>query len=400
MARRKKGTGSKTQIGENKWLLRWRDRNGGQHSKRFNGTETQAERALRKLIYEAENAQAKADITLNEFSKLWLEEYAKINCKPRTYESYEETLRVHILPALGRHKLKDISRQMAQKFLSDKLEENSKHGRPRATTSVEYMQTVMKMVYNAAIEWEYAETNPAVLKHTMKFDKIAEIREDDDKVNNAVIMTEQQIHDLLRLARDDYFYPAYIIALETGLRRGEILGLKWPNIDFRTGLLSIKKAVQRLRGKGIKPGKTKSATSVRDVVIGPNLIEILRQHRKEQLRTKMKMGQTYHEENWVFCRPDGKLWDPKTMYSHFKKLAKKAGLPKRTTLRHLRHNYTTHCIDAGHKRSEVSKYLGHADEIVTKVYDKETYKRKKKAALDMESLIFPDEPQSQQESQY
>lgn len=402
MSRRRKGTGSITHQGGDRYLLRWRDQTGRQRSKRFRGTYAQAERELRRLEYEAESQQSicqdKAGLTLKEFSEAWLKD-AKISCKPRTYESYEETLRVHILPSFGHYKLSEITRKMVHDFLISKLKEKSKHGRPRSVTSVKYMQTVLKMVFNAAIELGYTEFNPANLRRTIKFDKIKEMRQEGKK--KAVIMTKQQMHELLELTRKDYFYPAYLIALETGLRRGEILGLKWSDIDFKTGTLSIRKAVQRIKGEGIKVGPTKSLTSERDVVIGPKLIEILKQHRKEQLKTKMLMARVYQDENWVFCRPDGRLWDPKTFYEHFKKLVEKAGLPATTTLHHLRHNYTTYCIDAGHQRKEVSENLGHADEEITKRYDHETYERKKKAALEMESLIFPSEPQlqSQQEPQ-
>lgn len=241
------------------------------------------------------------------------------------------------------------------------------------------------------MEWEYISRNPAVLKHTFKLKRK---RKTDGEQRQAVILSREQVLKFLDSAKDDYFYPAYLIAIFTGFRRGEILGLTWSDIDFKGGVINVEKAVQRLKGEGIDASSTKSDNSIRFAVVPASVLVVLRRHRKQQLETKALMGEAYHDEGWVFCRPDGKQWDPKTFSAHFKKLAKRMGLPAAITLHHLRHNYVTHRHDLGHDLDEISQDAGHGNVAVTRIYDHETYERKKKAALELEAWLLSEEPQA------
>jgi site-specific recombinase XerD len=120
-------------------------------------------------------------------------------------------------------------------------------------------------------------------------------------------------------------------------------------------------------------------------------------HREQQQGIKDSLGAVYHDEDWAFCRHDGKMWDPKTFTAHVKKLYAEIGLPESLTLHNLRDDYTTARIDRGASIEEVSEDLDHESVAKTRGYDHETVERKNKAALEIENgLNFPAPPLSGQ----
>lgn len=380
--------GSKKRIKKDVYQLRW-DAAGTsgdrkQKSERFYGRSKDADARLRTILAEVEAQKRNTETkTVNDLANKFVSEYVQLYTKPRTAESYEEILRVHILPDLGTVPLLEVNREMCQQLLLRKAKEATIHGRPRSASSLKRYQTVMHIMFEAGIEWGWLQDNPARIrfwKPKLKNQTIASKPE-------IPIFTHEQINQFLEVAKEDYFYVAFIIGLTLGLRRGEILALTWPDIDFETGIVDINKSVQRFKVKGINVCDTKSFHSNRKEVLPPSVLKALVRHKDHQEEIKKVMGSEYNDQSLVFCRHDGFYWDPKTMYSHFKKLAKKIGLPT-TRLHDLRHNYVTNRIDQGDPISEVSQDMGHGSIAVTYQYDHATYVRKKNVALKMEQLLF------------
>jgi integrase len=428
--RRRPGDGSITEIAKDQhYLLRWFEPDPmtdkkHQRSKHCYGTERHANDEIRRILVSVDagkNQPCSNRTPLDELADEYLAHVERA-CKKRTYYSYSDTLRKHVLPTLGQIPASQITPKQVRNLLAAKEREPqpSKKKNPSRNDpvkyysgrTIEYIQVVLHAMFEFAIDLKYIEENPAELKKSFAINLIDpddpdELdREDDDDENDVPIWTREQFLVFHKKARDDYFYPAYCIAATQGKRRGEVLGIKWKRVNLDTGKIFIRIAVQRFPGEGIQPcslknkrkKKSKKKSKPMFIVLGPEVLALLRQHYEEQQRIKEAMGDRYHDEDWAFCRPDGRPYDPKTCSKHFKKICKKAWLPPNTTLHHLRHNFTTYMQDFYLSLRKVQLLNDHANIQATAGYDHDTFERQKNAALAMEGRVFPESPHSPNES--
>jgi integrase len=426
--RRGVGDGSITEIVKDEYyLLRWFEPDAvtdkkHQRSRHLHGTERQANDELRRILVAVQEGKCQpcsSRMTLTELADEYLAYVAKAN-KKRTYYSYGDTLRKHVLPTLRHVPASKITPKQVRDLLAAKEKEPqpSKKKTPGkndpvkfySERTIEYIQVVLHAMFEYAIDLKYLEENPAGLKKSFAVNLVDPDDPDEldgDDEDDVPIWTREQFLSFHEHARDDYFYPAYCIAATQGKRRGEVLGIKWPRVDLDTGKIFIKMAVQRFPHEGIQPcslkdrrkekGKNSNKRKASFIVLGPEVLALLRQHWEKQQEIKEAMGDRYQDEGWVFCREDGKPYDPKTCSKHFKKICEKAGLPPKTTLHHLRHNFTTYMQDFYLSLRKVQELDGHADVQTTRGYDHDTFERQKNAALAMEGRIFPESPHSPSE---
>ncbi len=404
---RQRGEGSVDVIVANQlYLLRWREPDSEnpskthRRSKRFHGTETEAYREQRHLQSMADTGKCQPiSMTLQQLADEFLADRELAGRRLRSLEFHDDNIRVQIVPGLGaKSRIDQITSAMCWKLLMSLRLKNSRYGRPYSKNSIDAFRRTMNALFNFTRRKKYIETNP-----------VADIRLPDGDPNAppdikqiqedlmVPVLTAAQRQKLVIVAAGDEFYVAICLAIVTGKRRGEILGIKWADIDFETGKILIYKSVQRQRGKGIVPGPIKGKhhgqKKVSFVVVGPQMLELLKQHHERQQRIKDALDAAYSDEDWVFCRHDGKMWDPKTFTAHVKKLYAEIGLPENLTLHNLRDDYTTARIDRGDSIEEVSEDLDHESVATTRGYDHETVERKKKAALEIENgLHFPAPP--------
>ena len=426
--RRRVGDGSITEIVRDEhYLLRWFEPDPASGKKRqrshhFYGTERQANDELRRILVAVADGKKQPGgnrMTLVELAEEYLAYVEKAN-KKRTYYSYSDTLRKHVLPTLGQVAVSRITPKQVRDLLAVKEHEPqpSKKKNPSrddpvkfySGRTIEYIQVVLHAMFEYAIDLKCVAENPADLKKSFAINLVDpddpdELDGDDDE-DDVPIWTREQFLSFHEHARDDYFYPAYCIAATQGKRRGEVLGIKWPRVDLDTGKIFIKIAVQRFPHEGIQPCSLKDRRKKKGkngkrkasfIVLGPEVMALLRQHWERQQQIKEVMGDRYQDDGWVFCREDGNPYDPKTCSKHFKKICEKAGLPPNTTLHHLRHNFTTYMQDFYLSLRKVQELDGHANVQTTRGYDHDTFERQKNAALAMEGAIFPGSPHSPNE---
>jgi integrase len=179
----------------------------------------------------------------------------------------------------------------------------------------------------------------------------------------------EQAHQLLAVARGHRLEALFSLALSTGMRRGELLALKWQDISFPTGTLQVRRILTRvpskMPGKGYVETEPKTQKSKRSIVIAPFALEALKQHRIHQLEAKLKAGALWQDHDYVFCTSIGTHLNPsKDVLDQLKVLLKKAGLPD-IRFHDLRHSAATLLLTEGVHPKIVQELLGHSNISMT-----------------------------------
>jgi integrase len=186
-------------------------------------------------------------------------------------------------------------------------------------------------------------------------------------------LSRGEIHRLLVAAKDHRWFPAILLSVMTGCRRGELLGARWSDIDFDAGVWYVRQALVRVKNHDATGAdrKTrlisqppKSETSRRPLPFAPDVIEALRRHRAAQAQEKLLLGEAYQDEGLVFCHPDGTRLNPRSFLQQFKKTLQDAGLPP-ARLHDLRHTFATLLFEIGESPKTVQTLLGHSRISVT-----------------------------------
>lgn len=182
-------------------------------------------------------------------------------------------------------------------------------------------------------------------------------------------LTMEQAHRLLTAARGHRLEALFTLALATGMRRGELLALKWQDSNFTAGTLQIRRILTRIPskmpGKGYVETEPKTQKSRRSVVIAPFALEALKQHRSRQLAAKLKAGDYWQDHDYVFCTSIGTHLNPsKDVLDQLKVLLKKAGLPD-IRFHDLRHSAATILLTEGVHPKVVQELLGHSNISMT-----------------------------------
>jgi integrase len=168
---------------------------------------------------------------------------------------------------------------------------------------------------------------------------------------------------LFERARSTRLFPFIVLAAATGCRRGELLALTWPDIDFTTGLLQISKSLEQTRAGGLRVKTTKSEEP-RELGVPEWALDVLKEHLVQQERDRAMFGQAYAGHNLVFCQPNGEYYSPDRLGARVVELMRKVGL-HRVSLHSLRHSHASILLSKGVPAAVVAQRLGHADQNIT-----------------------------------
>jgi integrase len=290
--------------------------------------------------------------TLAVFLTDWLENTQKRSLRPRTYERYEEVVRLHLIPAFGKLQLQKLSAQHLQAF----YEKKQSGGLSSATVNT--IHNVLHKALQSAVKWNLIPRNVCKL--------VSPPRRERFEVN---VLSLEEIQKLLNIAKGRQIEGIVCLAVATGLRRGELMGLKWQDIDLDAGTLQVKRILSRvpskMPGQGYVEAETKTKKSRRSIVIAPFAIEALRQHRVRQLEAKLKAGSKWQETGYVFCTSIGTHVNPtRDILDPFKALLEEAGL-RDIRFHDLRHSAATLLLSAGVHPKVVQEILGHSQISIT-----------------------------------
>ena len=288
--------------------------------------------------------------TVGQFLTDWLEHTHKQSVRPRTYERYEGVLRLHLVPALGRYQLQKLSAQHLQAFYTRKLEEGL------SPTTVRYYHSVLHNALGSAVKWGFIPRNVC--------DLVTPPRKARFEMQPFSI---EQVQTFLETVQGHRWEALFTLALATGMRQGELLGLKWQDINFATQTLQVRRILTRIQSATTKvyvEAEPKTQQSRRNITIAAFALEALKQHRLRQIETKLKAGPFWEEHDYVFCTLTGTHLRPSHVVVEFKKLLKKAGLPD-IRFHDLRHSAATLLLSLGVHAKVVQEMLGHTQISMT-----------------------------------
>lgn len=362
-------------------------------------TERQNRKALEKFVIEFEEKVKSGryldgeKITFQAFTERWLEEYAAMHLEATTIENYRFLLKTHILPFLGHLKLSRIQPAHLNRLYSDMLS-SRKDGREGgySPATIKRCHAVASSMLETAVRWNVITENPCKKVRPPK-----QARNPD----NIKFFTPEQAAAFLgeldaetrsgqiQLQHNIFFQ----LALFCGLRRGELIALRWPDIDFDMKTLTVNKSTAIVGGKKHQKA-TKNRASERMVSIPGHILEMLRHYRMEYCSYRLQIGSTWVGEEYLFIQWDGSQMYPSTPNSIMKKILGRYNaenpdpLPE-VTPHGLRHTSATLLISQNVDIKTVSSRLGHAQTSTTmNIYSHSLKKKDETAADALEQLLI------------
>jgi integrase len=326
---------------------------GGKRKYFYGKTRREVQEKLASALQEQKQGMlvATPQQTVGQFLTDWLENTHKQSVRPRTYERYEEAIRLHLLPVLGKYQLQKLSAQHVQAFYARKLKEGL------SPSTVIYYHSVLHNALDTAVKWGLVSRNVCDLVTPPRRARF-EIKP----------FTTEQVQSFFAAIRGHKWEALFTLALATGMRQGELLGLKWQDINFSTGTLQVRRILTRIpsetSGKVYIEAEPKTEKSRRSITVASFALEALSQHRVSQLETKLKAGAFWEEHDYVFCTLVGRHLRPSHVVDEFKKLLKKADLPD-IRFHDLRHSAATLLLSLGVHAKVVQEMLGHTQISMT-----------------------------------
>ena len=307
-------------------------------------TQAEAKAKLKAAIEEAKGLDAAkvGRYTVGQWMEVWFEHYAKVKVRPSSHQTYRGYIDNHIKPNIGKIPLEKLTSLELQKFYKKLLEKGrvdrleSKHqSKGLSAKTVRNIHQIISSAMKLAQEQKLISTNPA--------DGCALPRLEHREMQTLPV---EQLQSFLREARDSGVFELYYLELATGLRRGELLGLKWEDIDLERGDLRVRRQIARINGEVVEaPLKTKNA--YRTLPLAEDTIGVLEAQRK-------KTGSS----QWVFPSTTGGPISPDSVLHMLHRVLKRAGLP-RVRFHDLRHTFATLALQNGVDVKTVSGMLGH-----------------------------------------
>ena len=300
-------------------------------------------------MYRDADLSEDCNMLLSEWLDKWLNEYITYYVRPNTLYSYTAMIKNQINPNLGKRPLSALTTQEIQKFYNTikkkgRVKTDTTHGTELADSMVRKVHMMLHEALDMAVKQKLIVSNPTNGTTLPK--------------NNYApkqILNDEQLNRFMEVIKsDERWYEFFYTEITTGLRKGEICGLKWEDFDEHCGTLKIKRSVGRTKSGAMLIGKTKTETGSREILLPPSTSKLLQNRKINSV------------SEWIFpnFRNAEKPINPQNAYQHLKALLKKAGLPS-IRFHDLRHTFATHAIAGGVDAKTLSGILGHANASFT-----------------------------------
>lgn len=337
------------------------------------------EKVLRECIslYENNDLPLTSEILFSEYILVWLNE-AKLKVDEVTYLHYQEMVNAHILPYFNNLSIKliDINRNVLQKYFTEKYENGRIDGKGGlSSTTLKHHRNIINQTLSLAIKNNLILSNPCQYVTMPKSERY-----------NYDFFNLEETKKFLTAVKDEDLYALYLITALYGLRRSEVLGLKWDSVDINAKRLTIKHTRTRCN-EIIEKDKTKTKSSLRSFPLSNDICNLFIKLKNEE-KTNMKLfGKSYMKNDYIFKWADGRPYDPDYITHRFKKDLKKHNL-KIISFHGLRHSCGSLLNEQGYTLKDIQEWLGHADiQTTANIYLHLDTKRKENIANSISDVL-------------
>ncbi len=366
----------------------------------FYGGSRDAKKELSRLEQEIDSGSFfdTSDITLREYMIRWLEDYCQTNLAATTCRRYTGIVNDRIIPKMGQVPLDKLKPLHIQKFFAEIIKEgriDKEHkGEPLSQASLTYYYRVLHRAFEMALKQQLVTRNVCDSVDVPRV--VTEVSIDDEEADvttEVKVLTGDEVQIMLEHSRNTPYHDLLYLAVRTGMRRGELLGLRWQDVDFNDKTIRVRQSLAYTPEKGMffKPPKNKKSRRVVDIT--DEVVAMLKQHKKEQLEAMLYFGQAYDDRNLVFCQYNGSPMHPDTPSSWFPKFLERTIIHKqcgtligknnfcktcdrkvkendlirlpRLTFHCLRHTHASLMLQAGIDIKVISERLGHSSIRIT-----------------------------------
>lgn len=285
---------------------------------------------------------------LKKWLGIWLNDYC-IDVKERTRITYKSAVNTHIVPSIGAVPLDELQSHIVQRFINS-LASQTPELSPK---TIKNIHGTLHRALEKAVQLRYMRNNPADNCNLPRIEK-----------KEISFIAGQDLARFLEVIRGNRFEGMFIIAVFTGMRQGELLGLCWDAINFKQGTIKVKRQLQLIQGQ-YKLVTTKSSKP-RTITPPEYVMNVLKAQKNRQLEYMLKAGQLWNNpDQFVFTDEIGQHIARNTLYMNYKRLLKQAGLPETLRFHDLRHSYAVFALENGDNIKEVQEALGHYSSAFT-----------------------------------
>ena len=376
MAKRKYGEGSIFLRKDGRWegrvVVGYKE-NGNPKTKSVTAkTQSECKEKLQELKEQCGRTtdRLKPDMPFGDWMDFWYQNFSKPKIRQTTMECYENRIYNHIIPEIGKIPLCKLTQNDLQQFYA-RLKKGGRrrlveyYGEGLSDRMVRSCHTTCRTALEKAVTEGLITTNPAI-----------GCRLPPKKAKEMQVLTQDEIRRFLIQAHEEGYYEFFLLELTTGMRRGEILGLQWKDVNFSTGELHIRRQVVK-KGAQTLISKPKTKSSIRTILLPPGMVEIL---------AELKKNATC---DWVFPSPvkEGEPRNPDSLYGRFQKILKRAQC-KKVRFHDLRHTFATMALENGIDIKTLSAMIGHISaETTLNIYSHITDTMQRQAAVKIDREI-------------
>jgi integrase len=320
-------------------------------------TKKEAEKALADLLSTVNTGTfvTPSKLTVADYLDRWLAGLVTAGRRPSTIDGYRRNLDAYVKNRIGRVPLQDLGAVDLDQLYSTLATKGRRDGTPLSLRTVRYTHSIIGKALADAERKQLVARNAARLASPP--------RTSATRAPEMSTWTPGELRHFLDQVAGHYYGPLVRAAAMTGMRRAELLGLRWADVDLDGGSVVVRQSVQQVAGR-IVVGDVKTARSRRRLDLDPVTVAVLRSHRVAQWKRRAQVGAGWKNHDLVFNAPDGSPLKPDSITQWFERAVQRSGLP-RIRLHDLRHSHATHLLAAGTNPKVVSERLGHASVAFT-----------------------------------
>ncbi len=329
---------------DGRWVAKFKVEETGRYRELYAQSEKEAYKKLQEALFEQKQGilATGPQQTVKQFLEYWLEDVYKGAVRLSTYENGRVIVNKHLVPGIGHIKLQKLTTQALQSFYAKKT---------KAGTSASRIRAIHVLLHKALDHAKRIKLVGSNVCDGVELPKLTKPK--------AQSLTPEQAQLLLQKGREHHHLEALLtLALATGMRKGEILGLRWADVDLEKGTLQVHRTLNYMAHHGFVEGEPKTESSRRQIMLPPFVVETLRRHRTAQLEVRLAAGANWVDYDLVFSNKRGGFIYHSLLY-HFYRLLEEVGLPH-MRFHDLRHSAATLLLSMGVPAKVVQELLGHS----------------------------------------